>query len=536
MLKIKGARPPADQIESRLEFETLLSDISSRFVNLAPGEVDREIESALGRVCTFLDIDLAVLWQWLDAKSAVVMPTHLWCASEDLRPSELRREEDYPWAVQQVRAGRMFVISSLEDYPPEAAVDRETCRRSGIKAGLCIPLAVGGEPPVGALGINALRAEREWPTALLTRLQLLAQILANALARRRADEALRTSEARLRSGADLAGLGFYDVDYSERVLYADERLRALCGIPEDRLQGLGALEFWKEHLHPDDLPRVMGLRRQLEDGSLEHLAFRYRYLHPVRGEIWIHHQTGTAARDAAGRLTRSYGVLRDVTREQHGEVLSRDLSQRLIQAHEAERARLARELHDDLSQRLAVLAIDIGRAELATQDRARAAELRGAREELVRMSDDVHSLAYQLHPSVLAELGLAEALRAECERLGRQGQIDVAACLAPEPEAVGQATALCLFRVAQEALSNVLHHAVARTATVELRSLDGGLRLTVEDDGIGFDPESPRASRSLGLLSMRERVELVNGTLELRSVPGGGTAVVAWVPVEGVTR
>ena len=536
MLMVKSAHPPADPIESRLEFETLLSDISFRLINLTPGEVDREIESALGRVCTFLDIDLAVVWQWPDANSAVVMPTHLWCASEDLRPSEQRSEEDYPWAVQQVRAGRMFVMSSLEDYPPEAAVDRETCRRSGIKAGMCIPLAVGGEPPVGALGINALRAERDWPTALVTRLQLLAQILANALARKRADEALRTSEARLRAGADLAGLGFYEVDYSEQVLYTDERVRALCGIPEDRLRGLEAVEFWAKHLHPDDLPRVLGLRRQLEDGRQEHLAFRYRYLHPARGEIWIHHQTGAAARDAAGRLTRSYGVLRDVTTEQRGEESSRDLSQRLIQAHEAERARIARELHDDLSQRLAVLAIDIGRAELATQDRARAAELRGAREELVRMSDDVHSLAYQLHPSVLAELGLAEALRAECDRLRRQGQIHVSARLASEPAAVGPATALCLFRVAQEALSNVVHHAGARSATVALQSLDGGLLLTIQDDGIGFDPESPRASRSLGLLSMRERVQLVNGTLDLKSAPDEGTAVVVWVPLEAVTR
>ena len=109
-------RITANHFESRLEFETLISDLSSRFINLPPGEVDREIEDGLGRVCRLLDIDLALLWQWSSVDPSFIMPTHAWCAEERMRPSGPMREEHYPWAARQVRAGRMFAIPSLEDY------------------------------------------------------------------------------------------------------------------------------------------------------------------------------------------------------------------------------------------------------------------------------------------------------------------------------------------------------------------------------------------------------------------------------------
>ncbi len=241
-------------------------------------------------------------------------------------------------------------------------------------------------------------------------------------------------------------------------------------------------------------------------------------------------------RDATGRTVKSYGVLRDITERKRVEDELRDLSRRLIRAHEEERALLARELHDDVTQRLAVLAIDVGRAELAAPDGAQAETMRTVREGLVRLSEDIHSLAYQLHPSVLEELGLAEALRTECERRGRQSRVDLSMEIDTLPAVIGKDAALCLFRVAQEALNNVARHAGARAASVTLRQMDGGLLLAVRDTGVGFDAESPGKRRSLGLASMRERVRLVNGTLDIESAPGRGTAVIAWVPAEGESR
>ena len=261
------ARSDSEHLENRLEFETLISDLSSRFINLPAGEVDREIEDALRRVCELLAIDSAVLWQWSSATPGVIAPTHVYAAREGPRNFDPLQQEQFPWVVRQMLSGHKVAVSSLEDLPAEAAVDRESARLSGIQSNLTLPLAVGGEPPVGALAFNTLRAQRDWPDALVKRLQLVAQVFTNALARRRHELSLRESEARLAAGTDLAGLAFYEVDFGEGAVFIDERFREVCGVPPEREEGLQALEFWMEQLHPDDRQRVLDLRRQLHDGT-----------------------------------------------------------------------------------------------------------------------------------------------------------------------------------------------------------------------------------------------------------------------------
>jgi PAS domain S-box-containing protein len=392
---------------------------------------------------------------------------------------------------------------------------------------------VGGDPSLGILGLNTLQAERDWPDALVKRLQLVAQIFANALARQRHDQKLLESQARLAASADLAGLAFYEVDFENGVAHVDDRFRDLCGVPADREQGLQVLTFWMEQIHPDDRDRILEQRAQLHAGDLERIAVEYRFMHPTQGERWIHHVARVARRDATRRTLKSFGVLRDITQTKHAEEALRDLSRRLIRAHEDERAMLARELHDDVTQRLAVLAIDVGRAELDAPEGAQADVMRSVRAQLVRLSEDIHSLAYQLHPSVLEELGLVEALRAECERRARLGRLAVAMDLESLPAMAGKEAELCLFRVAQEALNNVARHSGTNVASVTLRQADGGLLLAVRDDGVGFDAANPKQGPSLGLMSMRERVHLVNGTLDIETASGRGTMLVAWVPALG---
>ena len=204
------------------------------------------------------------------------------------------------------------------------------------------------------------------------------------------------------------------------------------------------------------------------------------------------------------------------------------LSGRLLTAHEDERRHLARELHDDLTQRLARLAIDAGRLEQSEGgDRGVVTTMRT---DLVQLSEDVHALSYRLHPSVLDDLGLVEALRAECDRVARRGALRVEVDVRDVPKALPGAASLCLFRVAQEALSNAARHAGASAVTVLLSPSGRGLRLAVSDNGSGFDPAGSRDRASLGLASMRERVRLVHGQLDIESTPGRGTTVVAWVP------
>lgn len=216
-------------------------------------------------------------------------------------------------------------------------------------------------------------------------------------------------------------------------------------------------------------------------------------------------------------------------RRQRAEQEARTLGGRLMTAYEDEGRRIARELHDDVTQRLASLTIEVAAlGQLASTDARQAAEtsIGGALSHLGR---DVHALAYRLHPSVIDDLGLEAALRVECDRLARRSGIEVELDADAVGDLPGEA-ALSLLRVAQEALRNVERHARATRVRVVLKRKAGSVELAVSDDGCGFDPAADREHASLGLASMRERMALLRGRLEIRSRAGDGTQVLATVP------
>ena len=140
--------------------------------------------------------------------------------------------------------------------------------------------------------------------------------------RKHAEEAFRASEARLTAGADLAGLAFYETDLDARTVFLDDRFRDVCGVPLERQEGLQALDFWMEHVHPDDRQRVLDLRQELHDGKRDRISTEYRYRHPAQGERWLHHMARVARRDPSRRTVQTFGVLRDITeRRQREEAL-----------------------------------------------------------------------------------------------------------------------------------------------------------------------------------------------------------------------
>ena len=218
-------------------------------------------------------------------------------------------------------------------------------------------------------------------------------------------------------------------------------------------------------------------------------------------------------------------------RRQRAEQQARTLSGRLMTAYEDEGRRIARELHDDVTQRLASLTIEVAALRQLAHGDAREAAETSIGGTLSRLGRDVHALAYRLHPSVIDDLGLEAALRVECDRLSRRSGIEVEL----ETDDIGELpaeAALSLLRVAQEALRNVERHARATRVHVKLKRKAGVVELAVGDDGCGFDPVADRDHASLGLASMRERMALLRGRLDIRSHAGGGTQVLAAVPAE----
>ena len=221
---------------------------------------------------------------------------------------------------------------------------------------------------------------------------------------------------------------------------------------------------------------------------------------------------------------------RERIERQRAEDTAHEFSRRLISAQEDERSRLARELHDDVTQRLALLAINAGRAAHKAGNGKSDEAMSAMRQGLTKLSEDVHALSYRLHPSILDDLGLIEALKNEAERFSQSESVPVDLKVEEDLVAPTGPIALGLFRIAQEALQNVGRHAKAGQVMMSLRQFDNGFEFCVRDDGVGFEPKLHRVRPSLGLASMQQRIYLLGGELNVESNPGHGTMVLAWVP------
>jgi signal transduction histidine kinase len=245
-------------------------------------------------------------------------------------------------------------------------------------------------------------------------------------------------------------------------------------------------------------------------------------------EYWSHQQR--RGQEIVGAVV----AFIDITDRKAAEAALASVSRRLIEAQEQERTRIARELHDDISQRLALLTIELERLLEASPDlpfetRSRMGELRDRSAEL---ASDVQSLSHELHSSKLEYLGMAPAMRSLCHELSRQQRVEIVFSHDDIPSTVPKDIALCLFRVLQEALQNAVKHSGVRRFDVELRYASDAINLSVRDSGSGFDRDDALKTRGLGLISMMERMKLVGGRISIDSQPQRGTTIRASVPLE----
>ena len=249
------------------------------------------------------------------------------------------------------------------------------------------------------------------------------------------------------------------------------------------------------------------------------------------GRRWVTAR-GEAIRGADGRITGLRGTVQDITERKRAEEMLVNQRGRLVEAQEAERARIGRELHDDVVQRLALLSIALDPLQRSAES---ASELRRALAELARqtggIATDVQSLSHELHSSQLQLFGLVPAIKHLCSEVSGRQNVDVEFTHQDVPGTVGPDVALCLFRVVQEALQNAVRHSAAARFAVTLQGTPNALSLTVRDGGRGFNPETVPPDGGLGLTSMRERLKLVAGEFVIDSKPASGTTIVARVPL-----
>jgi len=288
---------------------------------------------------------------------------------------------------------------------------------------------------------------------------------------------------------------------------------------------------WTEGLYPGDSERWLDIETKAVERR-ESYQMEYRVRRHDGEYRWIL-QSGVPRFNPDGSFAGYIGSAIDITERKLAEEALALMSQKLIQAQEEERTRLARELHDDINQRLALLALNL---ESLKQDLpSSATELRqqivAASKEIVDLGSDVQALSHDLHSSKLELLGLVAAATGLCGELSERQGVQIDFHSENVPRDLSPEISLCLFRVLQEALQNAIKHSGSRHFQVSLQGGADEIELTVRDAGVGFDPKEAMNGRGLGLTSIRERLKLVSGNLSIDSQLQRGTTLEARVPL-----
>jgi PAS domain S-box-containing protein len=362
---------------------------------------------------------------------------------------------------------------------------------------------------------------------ILVQALLIAALLWQRTRKRKAEAVLRESEKRFRVMTDTTPSLVWMCDSHGKITYRNERLIAFTGSDPT----VGFSDAWASYVHPDDLQSLQDtVSHALKDHKPFSTECRLR-----RGDGAYRWMLAVASprMNGDGSFAGLIGSAVDVTDQKLAQQSLEKMSGRLIEAQEHERSRIARELHDDICTRLALLSLEIDEVHLASVDVE--ANTTESLEQIGRLcreiASDVQGLSHQLHSSILDYLGVAIAVKGFCNELSKQYDLKIEFSARDVPKQLHKDISLCLFRVAQEALHNAAKYSGTSEFTVEMFGTRDVIQLMVTDRGVGFNLEDVRQHGGLGLVSMQERAHLVHGTFSVDSAPGEGTKILITVPL-----
>ncbi len=387
--------------------------------------------------------------------------------------------------------------------------------------------------------LNLTRAENVFALQMFLVAISVPLILLAALVkeRRRSEQAMRDSEHRYSMATAAGASGVWDWRLTTGELYLDPALKGMLGFEDHEIHN--TMDAWLQCIHPDDVPAVSAITTSHLEGSIPLLEVEHRARHKDGSERWFLCR-GVVVERVDGIPTRMMGTDTDVTERKLAEQelrksseRVRELAGRLITAQEEERRRIARDLHDDLNQKVAALSIEISTVRLQLPAAASGVsekldQLQSRTSELVK---DIRDLSHEIHPATLEHAGLVPALTSMAAQLKRMEGVDVQLALPDGSVDIPQNVAICIYRVAQESIRNVVRHSGTKRVAIALLTDEHRVTLVVRDSGRGFDQERARANGGLGLISIEERVRLLNGRVDLRSRPGAGTTLQVQVPL-----
>jgi len=342
---------------------------------------------------------------------------------------------------------------------------------------------------------------------------------------RKADLRLRESEKRFRLMADTTPALIWMCDSKGAITYLNDRRIDFTGPGVAGYSG----DAWSAFIHPDDVQVLQATKKRALEQKKE-FSREYRLLRHDGVYRWMLDIAAPRV-NGDGSFAGFVGSAADITDQKLAQEALEKVGGRLIEAQEEERSRIARELHDDICQRLALLSMELEQANRGSNGSAGSAKIEEIRRHCAQIASDVQALSHKLHSSKLEYLGLAAAIRSFCREFSQQHDVSVQFTDENVPNALPRDISLSLFRVTQEALQNALKHSGVREYSVTLWGSESDVQLEVSDRGAGFDAERAKLDRGLGLVSMQERVHLVRGTFTIESTGSNGTRILVRVPV-----
>jgi PAS domain S-box-containing protein len=343
---------------------------------------------------------------------------------------------------------------------------------------------------------------------------------------KRAETRLRESEGRFRLVANTAPVLIWMSGTDKLHTYFNQPWLEFTGRPLEAELGNG----WVEGVHPEDSNACLSRYTRAFDRQ-ESFEMQYRLRRHDGAYRWVS-DIGVPRFNPDHSFAGYIGSCIDVTDRKLAAESLANMGRKLIEAHEEERTRIARELHDDINQRIALLAVELERWNQHLPESAVDIHnhIDHARQRLLEIANDIQALSHRLHSSKLEYLGLAAAANSFCREFSEQQKVQIEFRHCDVPRTIPREISLCLFRVLQEAVQNAAKHSGARHFAVDLCGSAEGINLTVRDQGVGFDWQNAESARGLGLISMKERLQLVSGKLSVKSEPGRGTTISARVP------
>jgi len=352
--------------------------------------------------------------------------------------------------------------------------------------------------------------------------------------RERAAKSLRDTESRAHALFESTSQAIFVTDRDARIIMANPAMTNMFGYLPDELQSMQVEQLIPESLrsrhvglrnqyfaHPQNRPMGIGLDLQglRKDGSAFYAEISLSHIETEQGKMAV-----VFVADISKRRADEHAI-----RQQRADL--RALAGKLMTAQDDERRRIARNLHDDLSQRLAYLSIDLGKLAIRPLDREVVDHVRSLQRRAAEAGETVRAISHELHPSILDDIGLEAALEQYCEEFQERTGITTRFEVGKLPSHIPSDIANSLYHIGQECLRNVAKHSRAEQASVILAAHDGVLRLEVDDRGVGIRPDL-KSSPSLGLIAMKERANLVNGSVKVASQEGEGTRVIVEIPLE----